>query len=242
MKREEILALNPDSITRVLTGEELLLIAKLLEAFWQYDYQAAKNGRPGLHAELKSGKHSDGFFVSRIFLAEPNILEIIANQLASIIRAETRNYGVLLPDYVVGIPTGATTLGEKVAKLLDVQPAIMEKINGRIKMVSKLEQGDSIIVVEDVITRGTATREAIASIFREQPQAIVMPWIPAIINRGGLKTVEADASKFLIRAIANMPMNDWPPDQCPLCRKYNSKAIKPKVTDENWREITRSQI
>jgi len=120
MRREEILALNPDSITRLLTGEELFHIAKVLGALWQYDYRAADEGRYGLHAELKSGKHSDGFFVSRILLAEPNILEIIANQLAIIARAETTSYGVPLPDCIVGIPTGATTLGEKLAEILGV--------------------------------------------------------------------------------------------------------------------------
>lgn len=242
MRRDEILALNPDSITRLMTAEELLHIAKILEAFWQYDYEAAKNGHPGLHAELKSGQHSDGFFVSRIFLAAPNILEIVVHQLAIIARAEISRYGVPLPDYVVGIPTGATKLGEKLAEILGAKPARMEKIDGHIEMVAELESGDSIMVVEDVVTRGTATREAIAAIFRQRPDAIVMPWIIAILNRGGLKTIGADASNFLIRAIADTPMNDWLPDQCLLCRKYGSRTIKPKSTNENWWEITHSQI
>jgi orotate phosphoribosyltransferase len=241
MDRDEILALTPDDITRLLTSEELLHIAKILGAFWQYDYQAAKDGRLGLHAELKSGLHSDGFFVSRVFLAAPNILEIIADQLAIIARVEMAGCGVPLPDYVVGIPTGATTLGEKLAEILGVKPATMEKVDGRIKITTELKSGNVIMIVEDVVTRGTATREAIASIFRQQPKTIVMPWVVAIINRGGLRNVEVDASKFSIRAIADAQMNDWTPEECPLC-KMGSPPIKPKATDKNWEEITHSQI
>lgn len=240
MRREEILALDPNSITRLLTGEELFRIAEALGALWQYDYQAAKEGRYGLHAELKSGKHSDGFFVSRILLAEPNMLEIIARQLAIIVHKETTNYRVPLPDCIVGIPTGATTLGEKLAEILGVQSATMEKVDGRIEMITELKPGDSIMMTEDVVTRGTATREAIASIFRQQPGAIVMPWIVAIINRGRLESVTADASKFLICAIANTPMDDWSPEECPLCR-MGSTTIKPKETNKNWHRIIRSQ-
>jgi len=116
----------------------------------------------------------------------------------------------------------------------------MKKVDGRIEMITELEPGNSVLVAEDVVTRGTATREAIASIFRQQPGAIVMPWVVAIINRGRLESVIADTSKFLICAIADTPMDDWPPDKCPLCPK--SIAIKPKESDESWRRITHSQI
>jgi len=241
MGREEILALTPNDIDRLLTAAELLYIAEVFEASWRYNYQATKNGRIGQHAELKSERHSDGFFVSKIFLAEPNILEITANQLAVIAREEMAICGVPLPDYVVGIPNGATPLGKKLAEILGVKPATMEKTDGRIKITTELKSGDVIMVVEDIVTRGTATREAIASIFRQQPRVIVMPWVVAIINRGGLRNVEVDASKFSIRAIADARMNDWTPGECPLC-KMGSVPIKPKATDENWHKITHSQI
>ena len=37
-------------------------MAAMLGAFWSYDYEALKAGKPGMHALLKSGLHSEGLF------------------------------------------------------------------------------------------------------------------------------------------------------------------------------------
>jgi orotate phosphoribosyltransferase len=242
MGREEILALDPNSIDRLFTPEEVIHIAKILNAFWQYDYQAAKDGRPGLHAELKSGKHSDGFFVSRIMLAEPNVLENMAHQLAMKVRESISVDNIRIPGYLAGIPAGATPIGKKLAQIIGAKPAEMDKVNGHIKLITQLPPDTTIIVVEDFITRGTGMAEAIQEIKRCQPKVNIYHFIPAIINRGGIteKHIIGTGTVYPL-PIANIRINDWEPEDCPLC-KMGSTAIKPKATDENWWKITHSQI
>ncbi|MDD3151102.1 MAG: hypothetical protein PHV68_09775 [Candidatus Gastranaerophilales bacterium] len=242
MGRDEILAFTPDDIDRLLTAEELIHMAKLLGAYWQYDYEAAKAGMVGLHAELKSGRHSDGFFVSRIMLAKRNVLEIIAHQLAMKVRESIFVDNIPIPDYVAGIPAGATPIGEKLAQIIGAKPAEMDKVNGCIKLITQLPPNTTIIVVEDFITRGTGIAEAIQEIERCQPKAKIYRFVPAIINRGGIteKHVIGVGTVYPL-PIAEVRINDWNPEDCPLCAK-GSKPIKPKATDKNWEEITHSQI
>ena len=111
MSRHEIWGIRPEEVTRLLTADEVVHIAILLGAFWTYDYEAAQKGRAGMHALLKSGLHSDGFFVSRIMLQTENILEIMARQMVMCLKKA----GLSQVDWVAGIPDGATKLGERIA-------------------------------------------------------------------------------------------------------------------------------
>ena len=242
MSSDEIFALKVEDINWLLTADEIVYIAKVLNSFWAYDYEAAKHGRFGKHAELKSLRHSDGFFISRILLKEPNIRAIMANQLAMRFILQFNEHGLPKPDWIVGIPDGATELGKDVANLMGVQYAEMKKEDGRIVMVSKMEPGETLLLVEDFCTRGTGFTEAVRDIVSKNPAAKFVPLELVIINRGGLNEIVVDgAGAFNIVAAANHRINDWDPIECSLC-KMGSVAIKPKATDENWRDITTSQL
>jgi orotate phosphoribosyltransferase len=237
MTKEELITLTPDILDRLLTEEEILHIAKVMESYWEYDYQAVEQGKIGLHAELKSGRHSDGFFVSRILLQHPNIRQIMANQIA----LRFNQIGIPKPDWVAGIPDGATELGQDVAMLMDVEHAEMRKENGHITLISLIGPQESLLLVEDFCTRGTGFQEAIADIKTKQPDVVLLPYEMVIINRGGLTEIEAEeVGTFKIIAVADHRVEDWDPAECPLC-KMGSRPIKPKATDENWLLITTSQ-
>lgn len=248
MVREELLGLHPSSLKRpgsiqLLTEEEVVYIAETLDAFWKYDYEAAKRGKVGLHAELKSMLHSDGFFVSKILLQYSNIRTIMADQQVM----RFTQLGVPKPDWVAGIPDGATELGKEVAGLLGVKNAEMRKENGRIVLVSSIAAGETLLLVEDFCTRGTGFTEAVLGILSKQPAVKILPYELVIINRGGLSEIEIPAektraSKIVVKVVpvVNYRVNDWQPAECPLC-KMGSTPIKPKATDENWRLIMTSQ-
>lgn len=243
MTREELLNLVPGSVSRVgnarlLTEEEIVYIAKTLNSYWEYDYEAAKQGRVGKHAELKSLRHSDGFFVSRILLEPPNIRAIIAYQLM----LRFYQLGISVPHWVAGIPDGATLLGQDVASFLYISNiAEMKKENGKISMISAIAPDETLILVEDFCTRGTGFIEAVSDIVSKQPEVKILPYELVIINRGGLNEIEVKGiGTFKIVAVATHRVNDWDPSECPLC-KMGSIPIKPKATDENWRDITTSQ-
>ncbi|MFA5107571.1 MAG: hypothetical protein WC497_04570 [Patescibacteria group bacterium] len=241
LDRERLLALDPKEVTGNLTPEEVVHIAQELGAYWTYDYGALEEGRPGLHALLKSGLHSDGFFVSRILLAAENIQRIIAGQMARRIEAFASNPR---PTCVAGVPDGATILGKHLAEILGLDLIEMQKVDGRIQLVSALRANDVLLLVEDFCTRGTGFTEAVIHIRSLHDQAVFFPCDPVIINRGGLSEITIDdVGTFPILPVVEMRVRDWDPagtDGCLLCER-GSQAIKPKATDQDWIRITTSQ-
>ena len=238
MNKEEVLSLRVEDMRRALTADEVVHMAAVLGAFWSYDYDAAKRQKFGMHAILKSGLHSDGFFISRILLEPDNIRLIIANQIVM----KLREVKIEQPDYVAGVPDGATILGQDIAGILGAQCATMQKINGRIVLGTQLYDRDKILLVEDFCTRGTGFKEAVVRVKESRPGAKILPYNPVIINRGGLKKIdEAAIGTFTIIPVVEWRIQDWDAKTCQLCA-LGSTPIKPKETDENWRAITTSQL
>src|SRR3989344_5514254 len=171
LSKKDLASLDPQCFARKLVGEEIIYLAKAFDACWEYDYRAAANGKIGRHAILKCGSHSDIFFNSKIFLANDDIREIIARQLVS------QYYSGLLaerPDWVLGIPDGAKDLGKDVARILKSRPAVMTKENGQMKLESRIGAYESMLMVEDLCTRGTGLKEAVREVLTKQPRALVL--------------------------------------------------------------------
>ena len=231
--------LDPQSFTRKLSGEEIIYLAKTFDACWEYDYQAAANGKIGRHAVLKCGSHSDIFFNSKIFLSNDNVREIVARQLVMRYRLQP---SAERPDWVVGIPDGAKELGKDVARILKSRLAVMTKENGQMKLESRISPYASVLMVEDLCTQGTGLKDAVREVLAKQPRALVLWHELAVVDRGGLGHVNiSDVHEFTVVSLAQLKVNDWPPDYCPLCHA-GSKPIKPKTTDENWQLLIRSQL
>jgi orotate phosphoribosyltransferase len=244
MGRDDILNLEPGSVNRRLTKEEILHIFNELGGFWAYDYEAGREGRPGFHALLKSKRHSDGFINSKVVLCHPNVRRIFANQVA----LRFNELGLPKPDFVAGIPTGATGLGRDVAEILGSEAAEMEKtVEGDrkvIRMRTRIEPEQKLLLVEDFCTKGTGFSEAVRDIISisNSPSAII-PHEIVIINRGGLREIDIEGiGTYAITPLAEHRINDWDPEkgECPLC-KSGSRAIKPKDPLENWELLMNSQ-
>lgn len=221
-----------------LSPEEALYVARTLGAFWQYDYKAQRDGRPGLHAVLNSGRHSDGFIDFSIISNYENILQMIAYWLSHAFSQ------LKLPvDHVIGIPNGGTALAKQISSELGLdQELLLEKEQGEIRLAKPVPPGARILLVEDCLTMGTAFARAVQVILANQPKAEILPVVLAFLNRGGLKQIEVEAlGSIRIIRLVDYFMQDWAPNNCPLCM-LGSEPIKPKATSENWRRITSSQI
>jgi orotate phosphoribosyltransferase len=240
MDKEELLRLRPKDLSlRLFTAPEMLHIARAFGALWTYDYLAAKEGRVGMHALLRSGLHSDGFFVSRILLELKNIRRILSHQM--VMRIWETN--TMPPNYVAGVPNGATVLGSEMAYILGTHNANMEKIEGRMALTTDIPDGATLLIVEDLCTRGTALREAVLQVRSRYRFVSLVPYFPVLINRGGLQEISIDGvGRFRILPIVERTIQDWNPNQhCPLC-DLGSTAIQPKATTENWWLLTTSQL
>jgi hypothetical protein len=244
MNERQLLAFDPSDMRRALTTAEVVHMAGELEASWFYDYEALEAGRPGRHAILKSGKHSDGFFVSRMLLAADNIRRLIVAQMAMLLKVVIIKEGDSnRPTHVVGVPNGAVVLGEGIGDLLDLEVIEMTKGADESFQVEKaIDPNALLLVVEDICTTGKGFRLAVQALHAVQPAARIFPYDPVIINRGGLEKVTVSGiGEFSVLPLADKRINDWEPGECPLCAR-GSKPIKPKATDENWKLITTSQL
>ena len=199
-------------------------------ALWIHD---GNPSRP--HAELTSGKHSDGFFNSRLVIPDNLLMQFAATDLVNLYIAGGGSFELI--DRVVGPQTGAT----KLAKFIAVE--ISARSNRLCQFSSPEKQGEGaakrmtfsdrdreqlpgelVLLCEDVITTGGSvdlTAKACLEV-----GARVQPYVLVLVNRSGLEQ-EGDRS---ILALIDRPMPMWLPEDCPLC-KQGSKALRPK---DNW--------
>lgn len=200
---------------------------KDIGALWIHDGNPA---RP--HALLTSGKHSNGFFNAGLVTQDPRLLEVACHDLILQINHAFR------VNRVVGPAMGAITMAHEVARQLSNfnSHTLMsfvekdERMPGRMlfKRTSVI-QGESILVVEDVLTTGGSVEATIATV--EEAGAEVLPWVLALVNRSGLTHI----GDRQILSLFQKEMPIWEPDDCPLC-KSGSEAIRPK-DKKNWARL-----
>lgn len=212
------------------TTEEWIKQYQKRDALWIHDGNLK---RP--HALLTSGKHSNGFFNSRLVIPHEELLRDAASDLLELfIRQEG---DILKVRVVVGPETGATKLSKLLSyKVMEytredcfwVSPAKNETDGKKSMILSEKDilmlPGKCILLCEDVITTGGSidlTENAVIS-----AGGMVLPYILTLVNRSGLK--EINGKKII--ALIDHPMPMWEPDECPLC-KNGSSAVRPK---ENW--------
>ncbi len=202
-------------------------------ALWIHD---GNPKRP--HALLTSGKHSNGFFNSRLVIPDEDLLDEAAADLVEKLGFQDGNQvGV---DSIVGPQTGATKLAEFIyGHMADcgesprfwASPAKSEK-DGQKSMVFNsaelclLAQRKPVLLCEDVLSTGGSIELTAAAV--KDAGGIVLPYVLVLVNRSGLTEIGGKKIVALIDHL--MPM--WEPDECPLC-KQGSEAIRPKGT-ENW--------
>lgn len=203
------------------------------DALWIHD---GNPKRP--HALLTSGKHSNGFFNSRLVIPDEELLDEAAADLVEKLGFQDGNQvGV---DSIVGPQTGATKLAKLIyGHMADcgesprfwASPAKSE-VNGVKSMVFSfaelylLAQRRPVLLCEDVLSTGGSIELTAKAI--EYVNGIILPYVLVLVNRSGLTEI---GDKKIV-ALIDHPMPMWEPHECPLC-KQGSEAIRPKGT-ENW--------
>ena len=104
---------------KILTSDDVLSWFDVYDAVWVYD--ASNPEAP--HAELSSGKCSNGFFDCMRVLRNPRLCEILGFQLAR----KLKEAGVKKVDWVIGSPYAAITFSHEVAKAYNAIAAFAEK-------------------------------------------------------------------------------------------------------------------
>ena len=166
------------------------------------------------HFVLRSGLHSRQFFQCALALQEMPVVERLGGALADQVRH--------LPIRTVVAPAmGGLVLGQEVARQLRVRFIFVEKEEGKLVLRRgfKMEPGESILVVEDVVTKGGRVQETLDIVKRHQGK---VEGVAVMVDRSG-GAVDFGVPFF---TILRMNVETFDPDHLPE-DLAGSPAVKP---------------
>jgi orotate phosphoribosyltransferase len=114
------------------------------------------------HFILSSGLHSARYLQCARVLMDPMRASRLASALVARMPREVRT----AIDIVVSPAMGGVIVGHEVARALGVEALFVERPTGTFELRRgfRLEPGQKVLLVEDVVTTGLSSREAIAAI------------------------------------------------------------------------------
>ena len=157
------------------------------------------------HFRLTSGLHSPGYLQCALVLQHPREAEAYGVALAERLR-DVGARTVLSP------ALGGIVIGQEVGRALGIRAIFAERVDGTLMLRRgfSLEPGETVVVIEDVVTTGGSTRETI-EVARAAGARVV--GAGAIIDRGGgLQRLDVP-----FHALAELSLPTYEPTSCPLC-------------------------
>lgn len=158
------------------------------------------------HFKLSSGRHSAHYLQCARVLMNPERAGTLARALAQRIPRELRAQ----IDMVVSPAMGGIIIGQEMGRALGRDAMFLERPDGvfHLRRGFALEPGAKVLMVEDVVTTGLSSREAIAAVAREGGEVIAEA---ALVDRSGGE-VDLGVPLFPLIAI-NFPT--WAEDEVP---------------------------
>lgn len=166
------------------------------------------------HFLLSSGRHSDTYFQCARILQYPELARELGAAIASRFADETY-------DVVVSPALGGILIGHEVARALGRRFVFTERQDGlmQLRRGFALEKSDKVLVVEDVVTRGTSVREVCGAV---EATGAIVAGVGAIVDR----TDEGADLPLPLQALARVKVETWDAAGCPLCRR-GEPLVKP---------------
>jgi orotate phosphoribosyltransferase len=158
------------------------------------------------HFELSSGKHSDVYIQTAPLFEDSNTSYDLAWTLS---RAFANSVPVNRVSTVIGLANGATLLGYEMARQEHKRYLFMEK--GQLLRGQDIQDGEHVLIVEDVITTGATVFKA----FQEITQyGGVVEGVVSLVNRGADDFVSVPVISLIDVVAKTYEPDDGP---CPLC-------------------------
>lgn len=131
------------------------------------------------HFVLTSGLHSTGYLQCALVLQHPADAETLGQALAGKVKAAGHKVDVVLSPAMGGL-----IIGHEVGRGLGVRAIFAERVDGTLTLRRgfRIDPGEHVLIVEDVVTTGKSTLETVA--VAEHAGATVVA-AASIINRGG---------------------------------------------------------
>ena len=171
------------------------------------------------HFRLTSGLHSPHYLQCALVLRHPRTAEDLGRRLAAELRTIVDEPVAL----VVSPALGGLIIGHEVARALGTPMLFTERDPETRQMALRrgftVHPGDTVVVVEDVITTGGSTREVIATLRAAGARVLAAG---SIIDRSG-GTADVGVRRV---ALGTLQVAAHRPDTCPLCRE-GIPVVKP---------------
>jgi len=159
------------------------------------------------HFLLSSGMHSSQYVQCALLLQHPAHAATVGSALAGRFRA-------LRPQVVIGPAYGGMIIAHEVARALGGRALFAERVEGKfeVRRSFSIGSGERVLVVEDVVTTGAATREV--KRLAERLGGVVAG-IGAIVDRSA-GPLGFDCP---FEALASIEAPTFIPGMCELCRQ-----------------------
>lgn len=157
------------------------------------------------HFLLSSGLHSAGYVQCALLLQNPRISRQIGERLAGKLAS-------LSPESVLAPALGGVIIGHEVAVALDVPFRFTERVGESMALRRgfAVDPGERIVLLEDVVTTGRSSLEAM-SVAEEQGARII--GVGSILDRTG--GVNPFGVPF--ESLWTLSLETYPVESCPLC-------------------------
>ena len=171
------------------------------------------------HFKLTSGLHSAEYLQSALVLQYPAAAEKLGRLLAEILQPLLAEK----PQVVVSPALGGLIIGHETARALSCRHIFTERDPETKKMVLRrgfrVERGEPVVVVEDVITTGGSTQDVIEALGAAGARVLAAG---SIVDRsGGFANVGVQRVALMTLQVAAHY-----PDACPMC-KLGIPVVKP---------------
>ncbi|HVQ09247.1 MAG TPA: orotate phosphoribosyltransferase [Allosphingosinicella sp.] len=132
------------------------------------------------HFILSSGLHSPRYLQCARVLMDPMRASALATALAGRIPRDIKSR----IDIVVSPAMGGVIIGHEMGRALGVEALFLERPTGlfELRRGFRLESGQRVLLVEDVVTTGLSSREAIKAIAAEGGEVVAAA---ALVDRSG---------------------------------------------------------
>ncbi len=161
------------------------------------------------HFKLTSGVHSDTYIQCAQVMQHPEFMHSLCSELGKKFRGDDI-------DVIVGPAIGGIIMAHVMARVLGpwVRAIFTERENGKMTLRRSFEinQGEKVLVVEDVTTTGSSVREVMDIVKSRQGKVV---GVGVLIDRSGGKVDFGIKTEKLL----TVDIKTYLPKECPLCKR-----------------------
>lgn len=224
---------------------------KLKQLGYLYEREADSEAKTP-HIILGDGSHSTGYFRSPV--DNPDVMRTLSWELHDLLLKHGESYDkitlIIGPERETAPLVALLTLcfqerGRMTGR--DIRACLTRKLGEGtadehqewVDCAGRLENGSSILVVENTITTGQTATGTVQAIQRQAEKLKldgirIVPVIGCLMNRTLQRTLNIGGREFRLAACLNKPFKNYPEHECDLCR-IGSPAIDPRKGD--WNEL-----